>query len=125
MNLRIKTKLSLGLAFLFGVAVLVGLLSAVYLHQLSNDAKAILKDNYESIEYAENMSEALEAGRLADFERNLAEQEKNVTEPGEKELTSQLRQQEEDFKKNPDDPQKIKVIRATLFSIMKINMQAL
>ena len=83
MNLRIKTKLSLGLAFLFGIAVLVGLLSAFYLHQLSNDAQEILKDNYESIEYAQNMNHALEESRIADFEKNLAAQEKNVTEPGE------------------------------------------
>ena len=124
MNLRIKTKLSLGLAFLFGIAVLVGLLSAFYLHQLSNDAQEILKDNYESIEYAQNMNHALEESRIADFEKNLAAQEKNVTEPGEQELTSLLRRQEVDFKKNQKDSMNLKAIRSTLFSIIKINMQA-
>jgi PAS domain S-box-containing protein len=124
MNLRIKTKLSLGLAFLFGVATLVGLLSAFYLHQLSKDAQEILKDNYESIEFAQNMGQALEEKRFEDFKKNLVLQEKNVTEPGEKELTSQLRQQAKDLEQHPENPQKVKDIRSTLFSIIKINMQA-
>ena len=43
MKIRIKTKLALGLAFLFGIAVVVGALGAYYLHELSRDAKEILK----------------------------------------------------------------------------------
>jgi PAS domain S-box-containing protein len=124
MNLRIKTKLSLGLAFLFGIAVLVGVLSAYYLHQLSTDAKEILKDNYESIEYAQNMNRALELKNMGEFNKNLRLQEKNITEPGEDELTSQLRQQAETLSKNPHDSMVVKAIRSTLFSITRINMQA-
>ncbi len=48
MSVRLKTKLSLGLGFLFLVILTFGILSLYYINRLSGDANRILKNNYES-----------------------------------------------------------------------------
>jgi two-component system, NtrC family, sensor histidine kinase KinB len=125
MKLSIKTKLAFGLAFLFGIAVLVGAVSAFYLYQLSNDARVILTDNYESIEYVENISRALDRHDGQAFEKNLQGQIKNVTEPGEQEFTDELKAQWEQLKRSPADSALAKSIRTTLHNITKVNMEAI
>ena len=92
MGVRLKTKLSLGLGFLFLVILTFGILSLYYINRLSSDADRILRNNYESLVYSNNMLKALEempgdtsAYRL--FEANLRNQESNITESGEKEAT--------------------------------------
>lgn len=124
-KLPIKTKLALGLAFLFGIAVLVGSLGAYYLYALSRDAKAILTDNYESIEYMQNISRALDENHLDVIEKNLVGQEKNVTEPREPELTSELRVSFNKLRSNPADSTLTPSIRALLYEITRVNMEAI
>jgi two-component system, NtrC family, sensor histidine kinase KinB len=125
--MKIKTKLSLGLAFLFGVVVLISVLSIIYLNRISNDSKEILKDNYESLEYFHQMNRALESGNLVSFRKTLELQEANVTENGEKELTAQLRVQFEELEKDTASVFKTHGhdIRSTLNSLTEINLQAL
>src|SRR5580698_3296580 len=97
MKLQIKSKLFLGLAFLFAVIVLTGLVGLFAINRLADDSKNILKANYESLVYAKNMQSDIDnfAGRISpeksndttvinDFERNLEAQEKNITELGER-----------------------------------------
>ncbi len=123
-HIPIKTKLTLGLAFLFGMAVLVGALSAYYLYALSSDSKAILKDNYESIDYIQNISRALDEKSFEAIEKNLKGQENNITEPGEPELTKLLRDQFDKLRSNPSDSSVLRSIRATLYEITRVNMEA-
>ena len=91
--MRIKTKLSLGLTFLFVVVVLLYGLGTYYIYKLSGEAKHITKDNYESLVYAKNMMRALDEmaidkkSSVTKFENNLKEQERNITEREEREIT--------------------------------------
>ena len=60
MAAKLKTKLTVGLGFLFLVILLFGILGTININKLSRDADLILKDNYESIIYGNNMLKALE-----------------------------------------------------------------
>ena len=60
MKLKIKTKLSLGLGFLFAIIILLGSVGIFYTHAIAKESKEILKDNYESIQYAKVMMQAID-----------------------------------------------------------------
>jgi NtrC-family two-component system sensor histidine kinase KinB len=113
----LKTKLSLGLGFLFLIIFAMAFLCSYYVEKLSEQADNILKDNYNSIVYAKNMFSALddmliavnrgifnasenkriadydlqlfETGRTA-FEKNLKAENGNITEIHEKEYVDEL-----------------------------------
>lgn len=116
--MKLKTKLLIGLGFLFVLTVIVGGMGAYYLLKLAHDSQAVIKDNYKSVTYTKEMIAALEGMGIfqtakfnharkdigenifkspqfrrlrTTFEENLALQEKNITEEGELELTQQLR----------------------------------
>jgi hypothetical protein len=57
--MTIKTKLQLGLLFLFGVIVLLGGMGMYYLNQLKEESANILTDNYESISYVQKCKKVL------------------------------------------------------------------
>ena len=87
--MKLKTKLSLGLSFLFIVILAFGALGFFYINKLSSDAANVLMNNQESLVYCNNMLKALEdipgnAEALKTFEADLIKQEANITEPGEK-----------------------------------------
>ncbi|MBK7376738.1 MAG: hypothetical protein IPJ02_14685 [Chitinophagaceae bacterium] len=52
--MKLKTKLSLGLSFLFVVILIFGILGIFYINRLSNDAEKVLKNNHESLVYSNN-----------------------------------------------------------------------
>ena len=92
MSVRLKTKLSLGLIFLFVVILLFGVLGLFYINRVSDEGALVLKNNHESIVYCNRMLEALEdlkTDRNAQdvFRDNLHKQQNNITEVGEKEAT--------------------------------------
>src|SRR5450432_4327524 len=94
-NMRLKTKLSASLIFLFLVILLFGILGIFYINKLSNEAQMILKNNHESLVYSNNMLSALENIKIRKdavqkFQENLQKQQNNITEPGEKEATDEL-----------------------------------
>ncbi|HSZ26159.1 MAG TPA: ATP-binding protein, partial [Cytophagaceae bacterium] len=128
---RIKTKLSLGLGFLFSVLLLLGGLGTYYIHRLSNDAKKITEDNYESLVYAKNIMKALDEmevdkkAAIVKFENNLKEQERNITEEGEKEITAELRDDFQALSKDSLSEAKKILIRQKLYQITEINLQAI
>ena len=114
--MKIKTKISLGLLFLFGMFLLIGGLGTYNLHRISQNMRGILKANFESLEFNKNMLKSLDdirklsdenqlsaftiAPLMTDFDKNLNKQEKNVTEIGEKELTENVRLNFEILKKD-------------------------
>ena len=55
MKLPIKSKLFLGITFLFAVIVLTGMFGLYAINRLADESKNILKANYESVIYAKNM----------------------------------------------------------------------
>ncbi|WP_210521850.1 HAMP domain-containing protein [Hymenobacter terricola] len=107
MQATIKSKITLGLGFLFLIILLLSGVGAYYLYQLSRSAEATLKDNYRSVAYAQHLNDALSdlrdaylAGGPADeptaararetFARNLADEQRNITEPGEGQLADSM-----------------------------------
>lgn len=114
--MSIKYKLFLGLAFLFAMLVLMGGLGSYFIRQLSADSEAIIQDNYRTLNYVRQMNAALEEMQAwqttrffqdstliqdngyrkaqTTFDTFLKEQEANITEIGESELTASIR---EDF----------------------------
>ena len=127
--MTLKTKVSLSLVFLFGIILVLGGLAAYYLNRLSDDSKAILKDNYISLEFVSKMQKALtvldDPDALPDFETNLKKQEGNVTEIGEQEATSAVRREFNRLRGGATDIVTANRIRQHLFAIDDLNRQAI
>ena len=106
MAIKLKTKLGLGLSFLFIVILTYGILAIFYINRLSGDAEKVLKNNYESLVYCNNMLKSLEdiPGKkeaIQLFDNNLSKQENNITEIGEREATQTLRRNFSALLSNP------------------------
>jgi PAS domain S-box-containing protein len=126
--MKIKTKLTLGVGLLFLLIILLSVVGAKYINELKSDTENILVANYNSLEYSRNMLTALEETTdkaLQKFELNLIDQEKNLTEIGEPEVTTQIRIGFEYFKLNQYDSAYKSVIRKDIFRLMEMNMQAI
>jgi PAS domain S-box-containing protein len=133
MQIKIKTKLSLGLGFLFAVIILIGSVGAIYTHIIARESKEILKDNYESIEYSKLMMQAIDVFEqekdssrfFGKFESSLLLQERNVTEFGEKESTNNLRSEFDNIKTKGISNYSLPKLKKALYEIMDVNMQAI
>lgn len=130
--MRIKTKITLGVLFLYFMLLLVSVLGYYYLTNLNVKARTILEDNYESLEHSKNMLTALDAipldrsSALQRFESNLEQQERNVTEPGEGPATERVRSAFEQLKQDTAHPSRhLQAIRQSIYVIMDLNMQAI
>jgi len=131
--MNIKNKLRAGIGFLFLMALISSGMADYYLTRLSNDSKAILKDNYRSLVYAKNIQQALDypksvstAVKLQTIETNVSKEEQNVTEPGEGQLADSLRAGFEQYKLALNNPQAVNdlgiKIRNILNNIVQLNM---
>ena len=130
MSVRLKTKLSLGLVFLFVVIVLFGVLGLFYINRLSDEGRLVLKNNHESIVYCNRMLEALEdlktdKNALDVFRDNLQKQQNNITEVGEKEATDELTQNFNEMLLDPGDQSNYSDIRRSINKILDVNEQAI
>jgi NtrC-family two-component system sensor histidine kinase KinB len=129
--MRIKTKVTLGVVFLFTVILCIGGLGLYYLAKLSDDSESILKDNYESLEYAKGIMKNCDSlhvdslKSLEKIEHYLQLQERNVTEEGEQVLTTELRQTFDKLKSTGLREEQILVIRNLSLDIQDLNMQAI
>lgn len=129
--MRIKTKVRLGVVFLFFVILGIGGVGVYYLSALSRDSENILKDNYESLEYTKGiirncdslLIDSAKAVRV--IEERLQLQEQNVTETGEKQATVELRQAFEKLRLMGTSPEHIRAIRNACLDIQELNMQAI
>ncbi|MFZ1632379.1 MAG: HAMP domain-containing protein, partial [Chitinophagales bacterium] len=126
--MKIKTKLNLGVGALFMLILLLGIVGAFNINALKNDTEKILTANYNSLQYCRNMLDLLDeqtdAGFML-FEFNLNNQEANITETGEAEVTKKLRTEFEKLKSNHTDSISVLLIRQSLFEIMDMNMHAI
>lgn len=107
---KLRTKILVGLVFLLIVILLLSITGTVSIYFLSQDSKAIIKDNYASVEYSTNMLNAVNKiftnslalvenmsrdkentnalrkiieGEKNIFDHNLDLQKRNITESGE------------------------------------------
>lgn len=129
--MKLKTKVSFGVAFLFLVILTIGGISLYYLQALSNDSENILKDNYETLEYTKKIienSDSLKTDSLRAFtaiEKNLVLQEENVTEKGERVLTHALRAAFEKMKNKGVYDSGVLQIRSLALAVQELNMHAI
>ena len=128
--MKIKPKLILGVGTMFAMLVALTVLSIICLNRLNNNTENILIDNYNSLEFARNMLQALNSNiqdpaQAKLFEENLLLQEKNVTEPGERELTAHLIAGYENIKVHPGDSIQLQKLSRTLTDIMNVNMKGM
>ncbi len=131
-NIRLKTKITLGVLFLYIMLLVVSVLGYYYLSRLNEKAKIILKDNYESVEYAKNMLVALEElpqhrdSAIKLFNSSLHRQQANVTEQGEMRATAAVAAA---FSRVAQDstyaPADIVAIKKNIYIIMDLNMAAI
>lgn len=122
--MKIKTKLSLGLFFLFSVIVLLTLLGTIYIIRLSDESKEILVDNYRSLEYVDEMLMALDARDSVKFNASLARQGDNITEAEENSYTDSLKWAYLQWRTTPNDSLLARV-RPYLYHIAEINRKAI
>lgn len=126
--MKIKTKLTLGVGLLFLMILLLSLVSSRYLFELRSDTENVLVDNYRTLEYAKTMLISLEEttdSSLKRFDLTLKDQENNITEIGELDLTQRLRGNFNQYSENyPDETLQFK-IRQDIFEIMEMNMRAI
>ena len=114
--MSLRSKLTVGLGFLFVIIFALTIYSSYQIQKLSKDANAILKDNYDSLVYCKNMLLALDDMRStvsyrifgsspnkvsayesqlfqsskSTFESNLNAEKNNITEVHEKEYVEEL-----------------------------------
>lgn len=132
MGMNLKSKIAWGGTFLFLLLLLVGILSFYYFNRITSEAGDIIKDNYETLTYSKDMLRSLDKlmsgdsiNNFAEFEKNLALQEKNITEPGEDELTKSLRKNFELFRKSSSLDTFERTLRSDINNIMLVNLQAI
>jgi NtrC-family two-component system sensor histidine kinase KinB len=129
--MSIKTKVTLGVLFLFVMILTIGGLGLYYMQRLSQESKNILTDNYETLQYTKEIIAQLDRVKtdsvdaMKTIERNLVSQEKNITEAGEGELTGNLRSAFEKLKKSGNDDALFAEVRKICLSIQQINMEAI
>ncbi|MBV8325790.1 ATP-binding protein [Chryseobacterium sp.] len=128
--MKLKTKLTLGVGLLFLLIVLLSVIGSVYINKLKSDTEKILTANYNSLEFSKNMLLALDnidtdsAVAVKDFQKNNKQQEKNLTEFGEREATQNLNLHFNSYLKGATR-EKEKLIREDLAKIMSLNMKGI
>jgi Signal transduction histidine kinase involved in nitrogen fixation and metabolism regulation len=112
--MKIKTKLTFGITFLFAAFLIVGGSSLYFTLKVSKQNLLIMKDNHLSLGYTENMLQSIDNINtmqasyifnqnylldqkeltilLKNFEQNLSKEENNITEIGEKEQVQLLKE---------------------------------
>ncbi len=126
--MRIKTKLTLGVGLLFLMILLLGIVGTRYINKLKAETENILVANYNSLDYARQMLIAMEHKSdeaMKQFEINLQKQEDNISEKGEQELTDTLRYYYTQLKGSPTESALVPSIKNIIYSIMKMNLQAI
>ena len=134
--MKVKNKLRLGFGFLFIVVIFFGTISMFYINQISNSAKVILKDNYESLNYVSEMRTVLDEETLplsdagvSYFNQQLVKEEHNITEVGELDAAKGLRVSFTQLQnRSATIPQLIdaeKITRRFLRTVETLNMKAI
>ncbi|MCS3800704.1 ATP-binding protein [Niastella sp. OAS944] len=131
MALKLKTKVALGVGFLFALLLLVGGVGFYYFNKISLESRDVLKDNNKSVEYGRKMLDALNTWEKERtiarkvFEENLAAQQKNVTEKGESDVTTALQQDYTAFLQHDDSLPLQLALQKNISRIIQINLNAI
>lgn len=125
----VKKKIRLGTLFLFFLVLLSGTVGIFHLVRLKTDAKEILRNNYESLDYAHTMLRALDSLPMDlnkygfQFDSVLKLQESNITEITEGASTNAIRLAFTRLQNG--DSMAAGSIRANIQEILRLNMIAI
>ena len=131
MAASVKNKIRAGTIFLFLLVIISGGFSTYYLVKIRLQSKNVLKANYESLQYGHDMLKALDSfskgsvNYLDSIENLLQRQESNITEPGEREVTQQLRVWINKLTAGDKSPDVIENSKYNLHQIISLNMSAI
>ena len=134
--MKLKHKIRVGFGLIFITNLLAGSLSIFYINELSEGAKVVLKNNYETLTFTREMRTVLDDNTIplsdaakAAFDKPLVKQEHNVTEKGEDVATSSLRKDFNQLQSSGANSSQQQVavhaIRVDLRTIEQLNMQAI
>ncbi|MEO7121184.1 MAG: ATP-binding protein [Ginsengibacter sp.] len=128
--MKIKSKLTLSIGFLFVMIILLMALSIIFVNRLSADTKNILVANYNSLDYSRQMIISLNDGisnvqSQKDFKENLAKQQLNITEAGEQEHTDKLVVDFNSLIHAPGDSVFYNAVQKDITDVMLVNMEAI
>lgn len=127
--MKLKTKLSLAFGLFFVALLALAFLGGSGIYRLNNATKIILMDNYESLEYVQEMLRALDNGNDEIFIQNLDKQRENVTETGEQAVTDVLVAAFDSLQAIPagsEQKHRFEIaVRAHLHEILDINQAAI
>lgn len=133
--MKVKNKLQLGFGFLFIIVLFFGVTAVYYIHDISENSKVILQNNYESLKFARQMRNVLDNNNLPlnnaainKFGIYLQQQEANITEAGEASPTQRLRTNFKLLVATHDirlQNETVRDIRKVLSDIENVNMQAI
>ncbi len=131
MGLRIKSKIALGLLFIFSLILVNGGMGYYYLNRLASASDAIIRDNYLSVQYCRQMSGDLmdltrgDPRGLEGFNQALTEEDHDITEPGEGEMAGELRSLYDQAIAKGPSPDLIQRMQGLVFQIQDVNMKAI
>lgn len=128
--MRTKTRLSLWLGMLTLLVLVLGGVSLATIWNLGSEGRDVLKANYNSIEYAQRMLEAVDqegdtASRSSLLLTQLRNQQANITEAGEAELTMRLATAIAQFRSAPGEIANTRELRKDLNGIIDLNRAAI
>jgi signal transduction histidine kinase len=133
--MNIKNNLRVGIGFLFLLALISSAIAAYFIYQLSEDSKAILRDNYISIVYAKDINKVLDVpgtlnkNQLEIIEYNIKSELANITEIGEKAFADSLYEDFMRFQRSTSNPALAAALRIKMqksaYGVMEINLRAM
>ena len=131
MVVSVRNKIWLGTIFLFLLLMFTGGAGIYYIAIMKGEAKAVLKDNYETLAWCHEMQQQLDSIELDYnksvplFEVALKKQEHNITEQGEGNYTGKLRTKFEQLKAGDTSKANIRLMQNTIQHILGLNMEAI
>ncbi|MDB5117838.1 MAG: Multi-sensor signal transduction histidine kinase [Mucilaginibacter sp.] len=134
-HMTIKNNLRAGIGFLFLISLLSSGLAAYYIYRLSENSKAILRNNETSIVFTKNINKVLDlpglpnSGELETIEYNIKREEADITETGEKALADSLYTDFRRFRESLSNPALAAALRIKMqkssYGIMEVNINAM
>lgn len=131
MAIQLKTRIALGGLFLFLLLAVVGGVSFYHFNKLITGSKDVLRANYETVEFGNNMLAALSLWKTDSikaqtlFAENLRRQEANITEAGEEKMTTALRRKFELYTRNTDSLPLLSEMQGNISYLISVNLQAI
>lgn len=127
--MKLKTKLSLTFGLFFIALLFLAFLGGSGIYRLNDATQVILKDNYESLEYVQEMLRALDRNDYEFFFQYLEKQRANITEIGEREVVESLVAGFDSLRTNAGDVEKSRhfsgLVREKLHQTWDINQEAI